>query len=194
MKTKMRLLGLLCLFFQVSAQTSPDKKYLKVGDKMPDIVIANIMNSKIKSAKISDYKGKLILLDFWATHCIPCVEAFPEMDSLQRVFAGKLQVLLVNSARNKESERSVNLVLNRMKELYGRPIKVPIVSRDTALTGQFNFRGIPFVVWISPEGKVIGMTDKTVVTGDNIRKIIAGERVSLVPRPEPKFKPAARTQ
>lgn len=190
----MCLLGLLCLYFQVSAQTSPDKKYLKVGDKMPDIVIANIMNSKIKSAKISDYKGKLILLDFWATHCIPCVEAFPEMDSLQRIFAGKLQVLLVNSARNKESERSVNLVLNRMKELYGRPIKVPIVSRDTALTGQFNFRGIPFVVWISPEGKVIGMTDKTVVTGDNIRKIIAGERVSLVPRPEPKFKPAIRTQ
>lgn len=190
----MCLLGLLCLYFQASAQSPTDKKFLKVGDNMPDVMITNIMNSKMKSAKVSDFKGKLVLLDFWATFCTPCVEAFPEMDSLQRLFAGKLQVLLVNSARNKESERSMNLVLNRMKELYGKPIKVPIVLADTTLTGQFNFRGIPFVVWISPEGKVIGMTDKTAVTGENIRKIISGEKVSLVPRPEPKFKPAARTQ
>jgi len=85
---------------------------------MPDILITNIINSPYKSAKLSDYKGKLVLIDFWAVWCQMCIASFPEMDSLQRVFHGKLQVFLVNSIREGDREKQVKMVIDRVNSWW----------------------------------------------------------------------------
>jgi thiol-disulfide isomerase/thioredoxin len=174
------VLAMLCLNFRALAQNSPGATNLKIGDKMPDVQITNIMNTRLKTAHISQFKGKLILIDFWSTWCSACIDGFYELDSLQRIFPDKIQILLVNPKKEGDSEKGVKIVLNRMKEWSARPFKLPIVLQDTAITNNFQFHSLPHCIWIGPDGKVIGITGKEEVNLQNIKKGIAGEKIELV--------------
>lgn len=110
------VLAVLCVFQRAFAQDKAHSIYLKVGDKMPDVAIVNIINAHYKTAKVSDYKGKLILLDFWSTWCSACIDGFSELDSLQRQYPDKIQVLLVNPLREHDTEKGIKIVLNRMND------------------------------------------------------------------------------
>ena len=61
-------------------------KPLKIGDKVPDIEFKNIINYKSKTARLSDFKGKLVILDFWGTWCTSCIAAFPKMEESKGVW------------------------------------------------------------------------------------------------------------
>ena len=50
-----------------------------------------------RQVKLSDYQGKVVVLDFWATYCPPCLEEVPHLDALQRRFGPQgLQVIGLN--------------------------------------------------------------------------------------------------
>lgn len=55
---------------------------LTIGDKVPDIVLNHVINYKAGDIKLSDFKGKLVILDFWSSWCGACIALFPHMDSL----------------------------------------------------------------------------------------------------------------
>lgn len=173
------VLAMLCLNFSSSAQTVIPAKTLTVGDYMPDAAITNILNSSSKKAKISDYKGKLILIDFWSTWCSSCIAGFPHLDSLQREFAGRLQVLLVNAKKEGDTERGVKIVIDRMKSWSDRPFKLPVVLQDTSVSRNFTFRTIPHCIWIGSDGKIIAITGKEEVTAANIAKALTGGPFAL---------------
>jgi thiol-disulfide isomerase/thioredoxin len=172
-------MAMLCFFSQVWAQSNSSNKYLTVGDQMPDVQITNVINSNFKSAKISDYKGKIVLLDFWATWCSTCINAFPEMESLQRKFGNEIQVLLVNPKREENTKSAVKFIVDQTSEKMGRPFKLPIVFSDNALTANFDFYSIPHCVWIGRDGKIIAITGKPEVTAENLQKVIAGLPVNF---------------
>lgn len=50
------------------------------GDSAPDFTLDNLEGKKVR---LSDFKGKVVLLDFWATYCLPCHEAIPALQQLQ---------------------------------------------------------------------------------------------------------------
>src|SRR6476469_6873036 len=83
----------ISLLMQVNlwARTQP----VTIGERCPDVEIKNIINYKTATARISDFRGKLLLLDFWGTFCGPCVASFPRMDALEKEFANDMQVLPV---------------------------------------------------------------------------------------------------
>lgn len=179
MKLKICLMGLLCLFFQANAQIKPTTKFLEVGDKMPEVEIINIINSKFKTAKISDFKGKLIILDFWNSFCSGCIAGFPKLDSLQRQFKREIQVLLVNPDNDHETLRSMKIVIDRMNTWSERPFILPVVFRDKAISENFSFHGVPFVVWIGPDGTIAAIPDKSELTKENIEQVLAGKKITL---------------
>jgi len=70
---------------------------LKIGDPVPDIILENMVNYSGKTAHLSDFKGKLLILDFWATWCGPCKMFAPVIDeiaegNLPGVKVGKVDV------------------------------------------------------------------------------------------------------
>ncbi len=72
-----------------------------VGDNAPSFELAGDGGS---GARLEDYRGKYVLLNFWATWCAPCVEEVPSLNSLQREFeANGLVVLGVSVDENKEA-------------------------------------------------------------------------------------------
>src|SRR5690606_35558675 len=75
-------------------------KPLSIGDQIPDelwnmpLQVVNHPEGK-KNITLSEYKGKLIILDFWATWCVPCIRNFPKLHALQGEFGDKIKLLAV---------------------------------------------------------------------------------------------------
>jgi thiol-disulfide isomerase/thioredoxin len=174
MKLKLCFLLLLCLFFRVSAQD----KNIKIGDKVPDIFVSNVINLKpagkpVTSVHLSDFKGKLLILDFWATNCASCIEAVPRLDSLQKEFGDRLAILTVSY----EKKALVRAFLERNH--IGKTMRLPVATGDTLLQQLFPHRELSHEVWIDGGGKVIAITNVEYVDRKNISTYMDKGTVSL---------------
>jgi thiol-disulfide isomerase/thioredoxin len=74
--------------------TAENPKLGKLPVMAPDIQAQDYTG---KMVPLSAYRGKVVLLNFWASWCPPCVEEMPSMDRLQRLFPKDLVVLAVSS-------------------------------------------------------------------------------------------------
>ncbi len=84
----------ILLFILILIFTPAMGNDLTVGDKAIDFTLEDFKGNKITLIK---QKGKIILLDFWASWCVPCREELPLLDNLQKVYGKKkFQVLAVN--------------------------------------------------------------------------------------------------
>jgi thiol-disulfide isomerase/thioredoxin len=88
-------LFIVCLIMSVTACTKSDNPQKSVSSSSvaaekspaPDVSVASIANGS--TLKLSDLKGKVVLLNFWATWCPPCREEIPSMMKLNSAMAGK---------------------------------------------------------------------------------------------------------
>jgi thiol-disulfide isomerase/thioredoxin len=151
MKRFFGFLVLLCAFFGAFGQG------LGVGDRLPAGVLGG-------------YRGKVLVLDFWATWCAPCRAMVPVLDSLQKEFGDKVVFLPVAY----EGAAVVGPVLAAMKR--ARDFELPGVVGDTVLGRLFPHRALPHFVWIGGDGVVAGITEEWAVTGENVRRVLAGGR------------------
>ncbi len=99
---------------------------------------------------LNGLKGKVVLLDFWATWCPPCRAALPHTQALADsadAKAGNLEVLAVNM---QEPEAEVRKFI----EAEGYSFKV-LMDPKSSISGQFSFSGIPTFVILDRAGKKV---------------------------------------
>ncbi len=77
---------------------------VKVGDEAPEFY-ANLTNGK--SFVLSENKGKVVLINFWATWCGPCVEELPAIEKLQKEYGDKIEIVAVNYGEDKKTVKVV---------------------------------------------------------------------------------------
>ena len=143
---------------------------VKNGEQVPDIEFKTILNSSVKNVKLSQLKGKVVLIDFWATWCSPCVAAIPHLQELQQKFKNQLQVITVSD----ETVKRVELFLKvRPSNLWFA------IDKGETLNGLFPHRTIPHVVLIDAEGRLIANTNSEEVTAEVMAKLIKKENVNL---------------
>jgi len=168
------LFFITCVVFPMAFAEAQNKmKGLSIGDKVPELLFNNVINYPFKKVSSSDFIGKLIILDFWSRGCGVCLEQMPHLDSLQRKFEGKIQILLVNPHDREES--TVITHLKSREKLTGYYPGLPIPLFDVYLKDFFPHQTIPHVIWINKEGKLIHVTDYTEVTEGNIQKVLNNE-------------------
>jgi thiol-disulfide isomerase/thioredoxin len=173
MKRYFCFLALLCLFLRALAQEDITARGVQTGQQVPEVMVKNVTGLVVNGRRVSDFslsalRGKLVILDFWATWCAPCRKLVPLMDSLQMVFGDKVVFLPVTYQSNSE----VGPVLNAIRIL--RPFHLPEVTGDTILHKLFPHRSLPHLVWIDGSGIVRAITEEKELTGDHIREILAG--------------------
>lgn len=176
--TALAVLAMLCLSFKAQAQenkVTDTAKSIEVGQPVPDVTIASIHNYKTKTAKISDFKGKLLILDFWATWCGPCIGMVPKMDSLQKVFGNEMQFLSVTY----QNEKEVLPFLEKLEMEHNKHYNLPHVVADKELHKLFPHRVLPHYVWIDKGGKLLSITGVYEVTGENIKKAINQDAANM---------------
>ena len=62
------------------------------------------------TVQISDYEGKVLLIDFWETWCSPCLMVFPAMDSLRAEYGDRFEVMAVNTILADKPEDVANFL------------------------------------------------------------------------------------
>ena len=99
MKLKLSFLLLLCPFFSVQAQVNITQKTnpalingITVGQAVPGTFWLQTYGTDKSDKSLSAFKGKLLILDFWATWCAPCIAMNPKMEALQEQFSGQIQL------------------------------------------------------------------------------------------------------
>jgi thiol-disulfide isomerase/thioredoxin len=119
------------------------------GDKKaPDFSLMDI-DGNLKS--LDSYKGKLVLLDIWATWCGPCLANVPYIKELEEKYKDKnFQVLSVSIDAEKDKEKWKNMVID--KKMAGEHLFAGVESRFPL---DYQITYIPRFVLISPDGKII---------------------------------------
>lgn len=178
-----------CVLSSCQAQPSSEKATatplskiapLKIGDMVPGIVFHHMLNYKDSTAKLSDFKEKLVILDFWNTWCGTCIEAFPKMNSLQKHFGDKIQILLVNAGgRKHDGEERVKNTFYNLKKRTGFSPDLPISILDTSLNDYFPHKSVPHEIWIDTKGRIIGITGIDEVSASNIQSFLRGEKPNM---------------
>jgi len=186
MKPKLCFLLLLCPFFGVyaqekilSARPATAESGIAIGQPVPDIVIRNVSGLDVAghtftAVPLSAFKGKLLILDFWATWCAPCIASFPKMKMLQEKYRNDLQVILVN---NESEVRAAGFLEKRRKE-HGEAFAA--VLADTLLNKIFPHRTVPHYVWIGRDGKVLAITGEEELEEAKLLKAFSGESGAFV--------------
>jgi cytochrome c biogenesis protein CcmG, thiol:disulfide interchange protein DsbE len=116
-----------------------------------------LKNLRGKTVRLEDYKGKVVLINFWATWCAPCQSEMPELVKLQKKYAAKgLQILGVTYEPEKLT--AVNRVARKFK------INYPLLFGSEELSKQYKIEEVlPVTILVDREGKmqsqILGMID-----------------------------------
>lgn len=156
---------------EVATHSNSSIRELKIGDIVPDVEF-QMLNYPKKTARLKDFKGKLIILDFWATWCSSCIREFPKMDSLQKQFT-EIQIILVNTANTRDTKQKIIDFFKKRKTVNGQqPSQLAIAFNDTIANALFPHSLLPHYVIISPSGKLIAITSAKEITADNVDKLL----------------------
>lgn len=181
MKRILSFLAMLCLFLGAGAQENirkgslvkTDLRALRVGDEVPDVTMEKVLNNGGRALRLADFKGKLLVIDFWATSCGACIQAMPRLDSLVDAFGGRLVVLPVTA------EKAEKIVSFQRLNGFLKGKRFRTVVQDTVLGFLFPHRLLPHEVWIDAAGKVLGFTEAWEVTGPAVSRALAGKGLQL---------------
>lgn len=151
---------------------------LKIGDKMPDVLFEHMLNYPGGKAKLSDFKGKIVVLDFWNIMCEPCIANFPKMETLQKEFNSKIQVLLVNTFNKVEFLERIGFPAKSKSSII-RNVKLPYVLGSEELKRYFPHTNEPYHVWIDTKGFIRALTSHVFFTRRNITRVLSGENFAF---------------
>ena len=106
------------------------------------------MDKNQKNVNLDDFKGKLIILNFWATWCAPCKEEMPSLDNLQSsVILDNLKIFPINIGQEDISKST-----SFFKELNIKNLDI-YIDAPVTLAKKFSLRGVPTTILFNKQGK-----------------------------------------
>lgn len=147
-----------------------------VGEPAPDFSGEDLDG---RSISLDDFVGKIVLLDFWATWCRPCVQAIPHIQAISEKFRDKPVVVLGVNQDDPDERQRVKEFLDKKKITF-RQVMPSEEGED--IGERYGVRGIPTTILIDASGIVrrvhVGFSPDTgeKLTAD-IEKLLAGEKL-----------------
>ena len=133
-------------------------KNLIINKELKEYTNLTVLDDQNNQINLSDYKGNILLLNFWATWCTPCKEEMPSLDLLKsNKGLNNLKIFPVNVGQDnvKKAKEFFDDLNIKNLNLY--------FDQNVNLTKKFALRGIPTSIFINKNGKefarVIGSID-----------------------------------
>ncbi|MGV6946447.1 redoxin domain-containing protein [Sphingobacterium sp. CZ-2] len=147
---------------------------LNIGDPVPDALwdlplqVVNHPEGR-ESITLSEYKGKLIILDFWATWCPSCITSLQKLDTIQKELTKEVVIIPVTNDKLEKAETFIK----------AQRWQLPTVVNNSILQEYFPHKYIPHYVWVNPEGRIEAITGIEPVNRANIKAVINGENLNV---------------
>lgn len=113
----------------------------------PDFTLTDLQGQSVTLASL---RGKVVMLDFWATWCPPCRKSLPHTEHISNsaaARAGKLVVLAINT---NESKREIQTFMNDNRYTFRT-----LLGAGSDVMDRYNVQGIPTFVIIDRKGRVV---------------------------------------
>jgi thiol-disulfide isomerase/thioredoxin len=137
-----QLVVLAALAFAAAAGAAELKAW--TGGATPPLVLQDLNG---RTHRLADYRGKVVLVNFWATWCEPCRDEMPSIERLRQFLAGKpFEVLAVNIG---EPLGRIERFLEKM------PLGFPVLlDRDSGAAKAWKARVVPATFLVGPDGRI----------------------------------------
>ena len=169
---KQIFLPLVVSAWGLSVLAQNEKAGPKIGDAPPAFGLEKALQAPDgKKVEWAALKGKVVVLEFWATWCGPCVAAIPHLNELADKFKDQpVQFIAVTD----EDEKVIVPFLKR------KPIHAWIgLDTDKSMLKAYGISGIPHTVIVDKKGKIAAITHPTSVTEETLKQALAGRKLSL---------------
>jgi thiol-disulfide isomerase/thioredoxin len=143
----------------LSQEGAVSSDMVQIGSLVPDFTINILHNEGVIKKNIKDYRGKVVILEFWATYCGPCI---PAMDHLAQIYGKMYKDLEVIAISDEERWKVVNF-------LKKRPTSLSIgIDTDKSLNRLFYHQFMPHTIIIDPQGYMKAITSPDQITEEII--------------------------
>jgi len=133
-----------------------------------------MVKGRVVPGDLSKFKGELLIIDFWATFCIPCIKGMPEQERLAGLFAQEMNIVSVTA----EGGKLVSAFYTSDRNPIGKAFTS--IVEDKELNALFLHNKIPHLVWIDKDGIVRNVTEGDALTEQNIKATLSAS-LSLPP-------------
>lgn len=142
---------------------------LKPGDQFPEIPVANMINAPTTSININQQKDKkFYILNFWGTWCSPCIPEMDALSKLQKVNAGKLQVIALSD------DPTVKL----QKYLKTKPTTIWLATDTTwLLYNLFNFSSVSHSAIVNAKKEIVALVKTHSITQGLLDSVYKGIKI-----------------
>ena len=125
----------------------PSKSEITKGEPAPEFAVVDVHGDTLR---LSDFRGRHVLLDFWATNCGPCIKDTPELVEIYRANqAHGLEIIGISSDKSRDA------VLRYVEKNGIEWPQVLEIENETKTKKIYHIGGIPSYVWVGPDGVVI---------------------------------------
>lgn len=137
----------------------------KFGDtKEINFILTNLEG---KNIKLSDYKGKVVVLDFWATWCGPCRASFPHMQELVNEYKNNDVVFFFIATWQEGKPGEVKAEVSKFITDNKYPFNV-LFDYDNDIVAKYKIKGIPTKIVIDKSGEILSVN----CSADNLKALI----------------------
>ncbi len=142
------ILGANAAWADVASLLDGDMKKLMLWDAPVDVPEAVLLDATDGEHALADYKGKWVVLNFWATWCAPCRR---EMPSLERLQAAMPEIAVVPVATGRNAVEGIQRFFDE-----AGVTTLPILRDPTSdLAHAMGIMGLPVTVILNPEGQEV---------------------------------------
>ncbi len=177
-KTALFILLILVVTVNLHGQNLP----LKVGDKPPKLDFKRLKKAPSDEPLTWErLKNQVVIIDFWATWCPPCIKSFPHLNALSKEFSDK-PVTFLSITYEPPNMVQPFLKKYRLDTIIG-------IDNDFTMFKSYGAWGIPMVVIVNQKGRIASVIHPNYLTSELIDEVLAGkipqvEQAKAWPDPE----------
>lgn len=155
-----------CSVFMTCASAATVQAALKNSSSRTEAPPFSLADASGKTEKLSDYRGKVVLLNFWATDCGGCRLEIPWLGDIDQIFKKKrVAVIGISMDISYEGLKNAAEAWAKVKPFVSaHQIRYPVLMEDSGVAKRYAIQALPVTYLIDPRGRIastyIGLIDK----------------------------------
>ncbi|MBD0836029.1 TlpA family protein disulfide reductase [Aestuariibaculum suncheonense] len=136
----------------------------------PSPAFENYENYDGSTTSLSDFKGKYVFIDVWATWCSPCKAEIPFLEALEKEYHGE-NIVFVSMSVDKQADKEKWRNMVKDKAMSGVQILAPNAT-GSEFTRAYNINAIPRFILIDPQGNIVDFNAPRPSNKEEIHKLL----------------------